>query len=298
MAHMLRGEFEQAWRENDAIRQRDAPDAHRFWQGEALAGQRVIIRCLHGFGDAIQFLRYVPSVRKVAASVVVEVAPRLVGLARMLEGVDEVITWGEDAPATPPQWTVQIEVMELPYVFRTELRDLPIGRGYLRVPRTGLGPAALLRVGIMGTAGSWNTSRALPSACMQAILAVRGCEFWDLGQLQGGAATDSAETVLQVDPECRNSTVGLASLIARLDLVIAVDTLAPHVAGALGKPAWVMLQFAADWRWMHGREDSPWYPSLRLFRQAGAGDWESVQDAVIHALKRLVAAKADEGHAG
>ena len=94
-----------AWRESDAIRRRGAPDPHRFWNGEDIRGKRVIVRCLHGFGDAVQFLRYAPALRALAANVMFEVAPRFVELARCFDGVDHVITWGEDAPVNRPNGT-------------------------------------------------------------------------------------------------------------------------------------------------------------------------------------------------
>src|SRR3954452_5184198 len=134
MVSMLRGDFESAWRESDAIRRRGAPDPHRFWNGEDIRGKRVIVRCLHGFGDAVQFLRYAPALRARAKHVLFEVAPRFVELARSFDGVDHVITWGGEAPGVAPEWDVQMEVMELPYFFRTEVRDLPVAERYLRLP--------------------------------------------------------------------------------------------------------------------------------------------------------------------
>ena len=156
MAAMLRGDFAAAWRESDLIRQRGGDDPHRFWMGEDPRGRRVMVRCLHGFGDAIQFLRYVPRLRAMAAHVIVEVAPRMVELAPMLDGVDEVVTWGSGAPASPPMWEVQVEVMELPYLFRTTSEELPVAVEYLRVPREdveeaakAMGETSLLRVGVV-----------------------------------------------------------------------------------------------------------------------------------------------------
>ena len=122
MAHMLAGNFAAAWRESDAIRQRGAPDPHRYWTGDDLRGQRVILRCLHGYGDAVQFLRYVPRLRALASHLVVEVPPAMMEIASCFDGVDDVITWGAGAPAVPPEWNAQVEVMELPYLFRTELQ--------------------------------------------------------------------------------------------------------------------------------------------------------------------------------
>ena len=297
-AHMLLGEFEQAWCESDAIRKRGAPDPHRFWMQEDIGGKRVMLRCLHGFGDTVQGLRYVPALRSRAAKLIVEVAPEFVELAGFFDGVDEVITWGEDAPLSPPAWDVQIEVAELPYVFRTQLHDLPLAERYLRVPKDS--PPALrvrssagLRVGLVWASGKWNTSRSVPLEMLRRLLQTPGCEFWNL---QGGSALEQASTLREVenfhtDPRCAHNLLWLAQSIANLDLVITPDTLAAHLAGALGTPAWVMLQREADWRWMLHRDDSPWYSSLRLFRQSSQGDWSSVIDAIRGALQALQSAQ-------
>ena len=118
-AHMLTGNFAAAWRESDTIRAGGAPDPHRFWAGENLRGRRVMLRCLHGYGDAVQFLRYAPRLQRTASRLTVEVPPAMMEIARYFCGVDDVITWGVDAPARAPSWDVQVEVMELPYLFRT-----------------------------------------------------------------------------------------------------------------------------------------------------------------------------------
>jgi hypothetical protein len=283
---MLGGDFELAWRQSDAIRRRGAPDPHRFWQGEPLTGKRVMLRCLHGFGDAVQFLRYGPRLRSIAAHLIVEVPPRFVDLAHCFDGIDEVITWGNDAPPEAPKWDVQIEVMELPYLFRTQLAELPIATDYLRLPRiVARTSSTLLRVGIACTSGDWNPARSLPLAALEPILALSRCEFWSLEHHATGSP-------LRIDPEASRSVIGLACHIASLDLVVTVDTLAAHLAGALGIPAFVLLQHDADWRWMAARCDSPWYPSLRLFRQPRAGDWTSCVAALRDALEARVSRAA------
>ena len=296
-AAMYRGDFEAAWRESDAIRRRGGPDPHRFWNGDDLRGARVIVRSLHGFGDAVQMLRYAPRLRDVAASVVYEVPPRFVALARMFCGVDEVVTWGDDAPAEAPAWDVQVEIMELPFIFRTSFAELPLATQYLRVPAEGVdeaaramddvskqGGASKPRVGLVWAGGEWNPDRSIPFSELAPILQNKSFEFWNL---QGGVAADEANNTAMHNATtiCGNGLVALAATIANLDLVITVDTVAAHLAGAMGKPAWVMLQHAADWRWMIARDDSPWYPSLRLFRQPHPGDWESVVTAVMEALE-------------
>ncbi len=257
-----------------------------------LPDRRVILRCLHGFGDAVQFLRYLPQLHAIAASVIVEVPPRLLPLAPCFDGITEIITWGEDAPSAPPVWDVQIEVMELPFLFRTTPAELPLATRYLRVAAAAHERGERLQVGLVGTAGVWNAARALPPCWHEHMLHVPGCEFWDL------RGEDAAGTLagLRVDPPSRSSIAALAGRIAALDLVITSDTLAAHLAGAMGVPAWVMLPFASDWRWMHATDRSPWYPSLRLFRQPAPGDWQSVIHTVAKSLTAHAAAHATEPH--
>ena len=290
MASMLRGDFASAWRESDAIRRRGAPDPQRFWNGEEIRGKRLMVRCLHGFGDAVQFLRYAPALQDLAQEVVFEVPPRFVELARCFDGVSDLITWGDGAPNQAPQWDAQIEVMELPYLFRTELRDLPVATRYLHLPEhlvtnvtKQMAPCNRPRIGMVWSAGDWNPSRSVPFATLAPLLEMADCEFWDLQAAD--AALRQMEHCLREAEGCRDSILTLAAVISQLDLVLTVDTLAAHLAGALGVPAWVMLQYAADWRWMTGISRSPWYPSLRLFRQPRPDDWTSVVADVQRSLQ-------------
>jgi hypothetical protein len=294
-AHMFAGNFAAAWRESDAIRAGGTHDPHRFWQGEDIAGKRVIVRCLHGLGDAVQMLRYLPLLRERCAQVVVEVPPRLLELTACFASADEVITWGDDAPAHAPAWDVQVEVMELPYLFLTVERDLPLATSYVHLPaalRQGMslamGASPKPRVGIVWSASEWDLTRCLPIDCVARLTGIPGVEFWNL---QGGAKHEEAlhEPALADVRDASllgDGVLTLAAIIEQLDLVITVDTLAAHLAGALGKPAWVLLQHAADWRWMHARNDSPWYPTLRLWRQSTPGDWRGMVEQVCFELKQ------------
>ena len=293
LAHMLHGDLLAAWRESDAIRQRGAPDPHRFWQGEELNGKRVIVRSLHGFGDAVQMFRFLPRLRALVSHLIVEVPPRLLELAPCFEGMGEVITWGEAAPRNPPAWDVQLEVMELPYLLRVTANELKPTEGYLRLPReattaarAAMGPARRPRVGVVWTAGEWNPSRSIPPELLFGLRSVAEVEFWSL---QGGAEARTGAPGWRDVYECGDGILPLAAVIAQLDLVITVDTLAAHLAGALGVPCWVLLQYRADWRWMSGREDTPWYPSLRLLRQGADGGWELLVQRVCAELQRWAA---------
>lgn len=292
---MLQGNFASAWTESDAIRLQGAPDPHRMWNGEDYRGKTVIVRCLHGFGDAIQFARYLPLVRQNAARLLLEAPPRMAELATTFAGVDEVLTWGEGAPAQSPHWDVQIEITELPYVFRSRLGDLPVATCYLRLPQAERERAAQAfddddhpRIGVVWSSGAWNAARSIPLSKLDCLWHRTDAHFWNL---QGGAARSEWETL----PAMQNlhdapifcadaGLLPLAAFICQLDLVLTVDTLAAHLAAALGIRTWLLLQNSADWRWMVGRSDSPWYPSMRIFRQPRPGDWRSVVADVECAL--------------
>lgn len=285
---MLRGDFEAAWKENDAIYARGTQGADGLWSGEAIDGKRVIVRCLHGFGDAVQMVRYAPLLAERAAHVTWEVAPRLLPLMRCFPGVDDAITWSDDDPV----WDVQVEVMELPYLFRTTANDLPIAETYLQMPeeqikltRQLLGAPSRPRIGMVWTCGDWNPSRNVPFDEFQALTDM-DVEFWNL---QPKSSLDENQSPNMHDGgDMTDGLIPLAATIANLDAVITPDTLAAHLAGALAKPAFVMLQFAADWRWMMERADTPWYPSLRLYRQPAPGDWASVVQGIKADLAGLV----------
>ena len=291
---MLQGHYESAWKESDAIRLRGAPDPHRLWNGEDLRGSRVIVRSLHGFGDAVQMLRYAPLLREQASQVTFEVPPRFVELAYLFDGVDDVITWGDGAPPQAPLWDVQIEIMELPYLFRTVMKDLPFSTHYMRLPQEAVQHVASAmtrccdlsrrcRIGMVWAGGDWNPQRSMPFELLEPLLKKDAIEFWNI---QGGVAAQDATGARMRDAtaECGDGLLRLAATMANLDLVLTVDTFAAHLAGALGIPAWVMLQYAADWRWMTERSDSPWYPTLRLFRQHQPQDWIGVVEDVRNAL--------------
>ncbi|MDQ2833626.1 MAG: hypothetical protein M3Y50_07760 [Acidobacteriota bacterium] len=303
MISMLAGRFCEAWRESDAIRLRGAADPHRFWEGEDLRGAHVIVRSLHGLGDAVQMLRYAPVLNALASRVVFEVPPRFVELARCFDRVDEVITWEGEEPVRKPEWNVQLEVMEFPYIFRTTESDLPLCTNYVRLKpevvrsaADALNPAVTaretMRIGMVWSGGDWDSERSVPFSLLHSCLqntpgACQLAEFWSL---QGGMVAQDANgtNVRDAASQCGSGLMGLAATIANLDLVITIDTLAAHLAGALGKPTWVLLQYAADWRWMVERPDSPWYPTVRLFRQKRPGDWSSVMQEVRDSLELLL----------
>lgn len=300
-AWMLLGDFEHAWKESDAIRSRGIPDPHRFWQGQDIRGKCVIVRCLHGLGDTVQQLRYITPLRVLAKNVIVQTPPELTEIAACIAGDENVISW--HTPVSPePDWDVQVEVTELSYIFRSTMTSIP-SAPYLTLPQKAiesasfeLGPKRKPRIGVVWQASSWDNARSIPLHELRPIFETDGFEFWNL---QGGPARRQwgelpFHSRLRDCSACENGLLPLASVISHLDLVITVDTLVAHLAGALDIPTWVLLQHAADWRWLVSRPDSPWYPSIRLFRQHRPRTWGPVVGAVEAALrdrrKEIVAA--------
>ena len=269
--HMLRGEFESAWCESDEIARRGNPDPHRFWDGQPLQGKRVLLRCLHGLGDTLQFIRYAPAIRERASRLTVEAQPALKRLIVTSDLADEVITWGEPEP----RWDQQIEIMELPRIFRTTLRSIPNDVPYLKLRQAGLDPARrgrTLRVGLVWYSSAYNRARSLPFKALEPLLSIGGVEFFSF---QAGEARahvrDCGYEILNLCNE--DDLLATAQGVIEMDLVITVDTMMAHLAGALGRKVWTLLPFEGDWRWMLERSDSPWYPTMRLFRQPTPGDW-------------------------
>ncbi len=246
------------------------------WDGGDPGGRVILVHAEQGFGDTVQFARYLPAIARRGGIPVLACEPPLMPLLRRLDGVTVV---SKSAPL--PRYDAWIDQMSLPLVFATTLDTIPSAARYLTADPALIAARSqsLRRVGLAwaGNPLHRNDRRRTPPAEMFAPENFPGCQVVSLmpdRTLPGIAApsrplTDYAET---------------AALIATLDLVITVDTSVAHVAGALGKPAWVLLPFAPDWRWLLNRNDTPWYDSLRLFRQPRPGDWRSVIGSVTAAL--------------
>lgn len=301
MYFMLRGEFENAWCEADfaaaagrasAEQPADTPFyLRRVWDGSGVKGRNVLVRCFHGLGDTIQFVRYVPLLKKVAARVYLECQRELVPLLEMAPGMEGVLFVSNEAEAADDR--VEIEMMELPYAFRTTVETIPRDVPYLRVPplatqNGGRGfPATSFRIGLAWSSGDWDAQRDIP---LRELLPLRAVPEIALYSVQRGArARAIAEVpelhIIQTERES-GTTVDTAATIHEMDLIISVDTMVAHLAGALAKPIWLLLPYCADWRWMIAREDSPWYPTMRIFRQTEPGDWEPVIARLAAALEQ------------
>ncbi len=298
------GDFDDGWNEYEwRWRRADFTSPHRnfvqpVWNGEEIDGRTVLVHAEQGFGDALQFVRYVYMIVERQAKVLLECQPELVRLFAGIPGVAGIFAHGSPLPA----FDVHIPMMSLPRVFRTTLANVPAHVPYLSVEeelgwrwRARVGtPASALRVGL-----TWSgtrhlrqlLNRACPLESMLPLLAIPGVAFYSLQK-----ATSPSESIqLAGTPGIRDLSGQLhdfadtAAAIRTLDLVISIDTAVAHLAGALGIPVWVLLPDRADWRWLLGRSDSPWYPTMRLFRQNTDGVWSGVIEEVRDALGRHAA---------
>jgi ADP-heptose:LPS heptosyltransferase len=221
------------------------------------------------------------------------VQPHLVELLRGAPGLGEVRDYWTDDPLPPHE--VDTEIMELPYALRMTLPRLPPPYPHLRDQIARITDLALpaegrLRVGLLWAASDWDRARTVPLAALAPLFALEEVRFFSLQQ--GEAASDPLLQRLDIaclSPRTRQVEAAAAAMDA-LDLVICVDGMPAHLAGTLGRPTWVLLKHAADWRWMDARADTPWYPSMRLFRQQREGDWSAVAREVAAALQSLAAA--------
>jgi hypothetical protein len=274
LRRMRAGDFEAAWQASDRIRERNGwrgdwsmpRHLQQVWDGTPFDGRRVLIRCYHGLGDTIQFIRYAPLVRASAREVIAWVQPSLVALLRDAPGIDTVLPLHDGTPDA--DYDVDIEVMELPYAFRTAVPTIPGDVPYLTAPSASI-EGERPRIGVVWRAGDWDQARSIGFRDLCPLFDEPGT--WV--SLQFDRRRDESH------PRLQSMDVGemqrLASVIAALDLVISIDSMPAHLSGAVGTRVWTLLPQLADWRWMERRTDTPWYPTMRLFRQ-GEGGWPRV----------------------
>ena len=300
LALLQNGDFEEGWREYEwrwempkfsvFARELDAP----MWAGQAFAGKTLYIHAEQGLGDTIHFARYVPLAAKSGAKVIFECVPALASLFVSSFGLED-ITVVSDAPVNCDAHT---PLLSLPGIFKTNLDTIPSETPYLNPPPDRIlqwsdaipgdpGP----KVGLVwagNTTYQNDFRRSIPFELISEILNVPGFQFYSLQIDRLETATTAINDGILFDIGTGFSDFSdTASVISQLDLVISVDTAVVHLAGALGIPAWNLLPRASDWRWLLNRSDSPWYPTMRLFRQPSPGDWKSVIEEVKTALLKF-----------
>ena len=289
MEHMRRGDFSAAWcisdqvlRQRRQVQRADVPRHQQIiWNGASLAGKRVLVRCYHGLGDTIQFIRYMPILKTVAAQVTVWTQSTLITLLSTARGIDRMIALHDGTPDC--EYDADVEVMELPYVFRTALETIPAVIPYFHVDAADIDDSKI-KVGIVWRGGDWDPRRDVPFSLISRLADVDEISLYVLQQDADECERhDRFRTILQKNGDALST----ARIVRALDLVISVDSMPAHLAGSLGIRTWILLQKDADWRWMKDRNDSPWYPTMRLFRQRSAGDWEPVIADIALQLKKL-----------
>jgi hypothetical protein len=291
---MQSGNFARAWEVSDAyLRARLAagmpPHAgprhlQHIWDGKPLADKRVLVRCYHGLGDTIQFVRFAAPLRKIAREVVVWGQPPLLPLLATAPGVDRVLPLHDGT--LDVDFDSDLEIMELAHALRIDEPAIRCAVPYVFVdkPRTPLPKRrGDLAVGLVWRAGDWDKRRSIPVRLLSALSHVSGVRLFSL---QCGFATAEASRIPAKDV-ATSDVERTALTLRRLDLLISVDTFAAHLAGALGVRVWLLLHADCDWRWMQERTDTPWYPTMRLFRQRSAGDWPTVIEELTAALQQL-----------
>jgi len=263
------------------------------WRGEILAGKTILLSAEQGLGDAIQFVRFAQPLADRGARVIVECYPGLERLFATAPGVSRVVKWGQlvdDADFTAP-------LMSVPHLLGTTLESLPATVPYLSVPpdiRTPSLTGEGLKVGLVWQGNPQHATdhlRSLSLATLAPLLNVANVRWFSL---QCGAGKEAqfaspwAGRITDLSSQLTDFAI-TAAVMAKLDLVISVDTATAHLAGALGRPVWIPIHRGNDWRWLHGRDDSPWYPTARLFRQQPPRRWEPVIEAMAAALTELAA---------
>lgn len=290
MCHMLLGDFERAWRETDRIeiprRRGHSCPQQLLWDGSSFRDKTVLLRCEHGIGDTVQFLRYAPLVKQRCRRLIVKTQPNVMSLARLVPGVDRVCSAYTTTP--DPAHDVRIECMELPYAFRTTVATIPQSPALPIAAAGRVYGDKRFKVGLVWAANAWNASRSIPLASFTGLNEIPDLAIYCLQHGPARSDLDAIDLpVVNRAQPVTDEVLDTAATIMKLDLVITVDTLVAHLAGALGKPVWVLLLHAADWRWMTGRDDSPWYPAMRLFRQSVPGDWSAPIRDLLRELARI-----------
>ncbi|HTJ92542.1 MAG TPA: tetratricopeptide repeat-containing glycosyltransferase family protein [Pararobbsia sp.] len=316
------GQFDPGWQayewrwQRASLRHARRSFAQPLWLGETpIEGKTLLLHAEQGLGDTLQFCRYAARVAQLGAKVVLMVPAPLVRLLANLDGVDVLVEEGQPLP----EFDVHCPLLSLPLALGTTLATIPADVPYLcadanRAPawreRVASVAGGRMRVGIVWAGGNRphvpelrknDARRSMSLDRLRPVLAVNGVQFFSLQKGPAAAQLDAWREDARMGDRIVDFTQAIddfadtADLIDALDLVISVDTSTAHLAGAMGKPVWILNRFDTCWRWLLERDDSPWYPSARLFRQPALGDWQSVIDRVREALEHALAQRATAG---
>lgn len=300
---LLRGRFEEAWAAYEWRKHRVAPGAFHEqgrpeWTGkEDIAGKTLFVEAEQGLGDTIQFCRYAPLAADKGARVIMTVQASLVHLLRTLDPRIEILPAGSE----PALFDYHAALLSLPLAFGTDLATIPAAVPYLRAEpervrrmRERIGDTGF-KIGLCWQGSYIAGTRSFPLRALEDISRLTGVRLISLQKGDGVeqlAALPDGMRVESLGGDFPEDFADTAAAMEVMDLIISCDTSVAHLAGALGRPAWVALRHASDWRWLLDREDSPWYPSLHLFRQPARGDWSGLFAQIEARLAAILAAKA------
>lgn len=299
VCHLLSGDYKQGWPAYESrwdyehLAGTEPQHSQPRWRGEDIQGKTILVVGEQGHGDNIQFVRFVWNLHQRGARIKLQVTD---GLVPML-GRSEILSWVGTYLDDPGEFDTWVPIMSIPGIIGVTVDNLPRVQSYLnadvnavRAWQTQLGPKTRMRVGFSwsGRRDSWlNQHKSVPFETMLDMIKQNPQYEWinlqiDADPEQEQALADAGVTRY---PGSVQSFADTAALMMNLDVVVTVDTAVAHLAGALGRPLWLMLNaYATDWRWLLGRDSSPWYSSARLFRQPARGDWASVTQKIAQYL--------------
>ncbi|MGD0387445.1 MAG: tetratricopeptide repeat protein, partial [Tepidisphaeraceae bacterium] len=303
LALLAQGNFQQGWEEyewrwkcKDVSSPRGALTEPQ-WDGRPLEDRILLLHAEQGLGDALQFIRYVPLVEQRGGKIIVECQAELQRLFQTIAGRCQIVARGQPLPA----FDLQCPLLSLPRVFGTTLANVPKDVPYLQANAEDAGrwqhrlaeQSPIVKVGLAWAGRPTHQNdrnRSMKLACLAPLGQLRSARFFSLqkGEAAAEARTPPPGMELVDWTQELKDFADTAALIANLDLVIAVDTAVAHLAGAMGKPTWILLPFAPDWRWLLNREDSPWYPTMRLFRQPARCSWGPAVEKIAAALEKRI----------
>ncbi len=280
VACMRAGDFAGAWAISDAMlarrdrATRDDPSQpyhlRGVWDGTPPDGQRVLVRCYHGLGDTLQFARFLPALRARAAHVTLQAQPELCALLASLPGIDRLVPFDVAAPLPPGG--CDVEIMELGHVLRASASQVAALVPYLGVPPAPLASASAC-LGLCWEAGGWDTSRSIPLQSLAGACSRPGRRFVSLQR--GPAALQAAGPVFVNPGDTDMDLLRTAALVAALPVIVSVDSMVAHLAGALGRPVILLAKHDPDWRWPSPGQPCPWYPTMTVVHQHRPGDWSA-----------------------
>jgi tetratricopeptide (TPR) repeat protein len=292
---LLNGNFKYGWKEYEwRLRVKDfhRADFHcPLWDGSDISGRTILLQAEQGFGDTIQFIRYAPMVKQFGAKVIVGCPKELTSLLRNIEGVRQAISYGERLP----EFDLYCPLPSLPFIFGTTSESIPVKVPYIYADSSLVrrwkdklkDNNSQLKIGLVWAG---RKQRSFSLDLFSPLSRLKQVTFYSLQKGEAAKQTENSSGKMEL-VDCTEEIHDFSDTVAvieNLDLIITVDTAVAHLSGALGKPVWTLLPAVPDWRWMLYRKDSPWYPTMRLFRQPSPGNWESVIATVKDELLKLL----------